>query len=353
MDRPSFVQQHVALAPRCTMGVGGQARFFVCADSVAQIQASCRWAQQAGIPTYVLGAGSNLLIADAGYDGLMLSLSPAMAEVTVRQSTADEVRMRCAAAAPWDAIVAQATAAGWAGIECLSGIPGTVGAAPVQNIGAYGQEVGDVLQEVRVVERHSGALRTLAAEALGLGYRSSHLKGRWAQQYVVVEVALALRPGGRGCVAYAQVAAALQAQAPTPAAVRAAVLRLRAAKGMLWEPGGAAHVGSFFINPTVSGSQAAALRARFGLEMPQTPLADGQVKLAAAWLLEKAGCGRGLRRGAVGLAPQHALCVRAYPGATAAQVVAFAAELQQAVWSTFAVALQIEPDRIGFAKELP
>jgi UDP-N-acetylmuramate dehydrogenase len=348
---PFVLQHNVDLAARCTMGLGGPARFFASLSSLTELQAALAWAGQENVPTYLLGGGSNVLFADAGFAGLVLHLNlqglgpvPGAAAGTVR----------CGAGLNWDALVQDSVARGWAGIECLSGIPGTAGAAPVQNIGAYGQQLSEVLQAVRVVDRRSGEVQWVGAPELALGYRSSRFKADWRHRYAIAQLQLGLRPGGTGHVAYAQVEAQLGGAGvpPTPAAVRQVVLELRRQKGMLWEAG-VYHVGSFFLNPGVSHEAAADLAQRLGVPLAQLgrPTAAG-VKLSAAWLIERAGYPRGTRRGHVGLSAQHALCLQQDGRATAAELLAFAAELQAAVLALAGVGLVIEPDRVGFAAEL-
>jgi UDP-N-acetylmuramate dehydrogenase len=256
--------------------------------------------------------------------------------------------------------VAQAVAEGWSGVEALAGIPGLVGATPIQNVGAYGQEVSDTLAQVRVLDRHGGAMRTLARDACGLSYRSSRFKED-PSGYVVTAVQFRFPVDPLGApVRYAELAKALGVPLGTrvPAAtVLETVLALRKSKGMIWEadeacPGSA---GSFFTNPIVTTAEAAAVEERArqeghlppGETMPRFPASEGRQKLAAAWLVERAGFSKGTRRGSVGVSARHALSLVHYGGGTAAELVALAREVRDGVRERFGVVLVPEPVFLG------
>lgn len=342
------LQLNVPLAPLTTLGVGGPARWLLPWQDAAELREGLVFAAQRGVPWWLLGGGSNVIVADAGLPGLVLQ--PMGREVTFGQPRDGAVPIAADAGVVWDTLVAQTVARGLAGLECLSGIPGLVGSAPIQNIGAYGQEVADVIEAVEVLDTTSGAQSEWTRAQCAFGYRDSAWKrtpGRW----IVTRVRLRLRENGAPCLGYAQVAQALHGVPVSLAAVREAVLRLRRAKGMVVDPADpdSRSVGSFFINPIVSPAQADALRARFPSEnaMPAWP-SGGQVKLSAAWLIEHSGIGRGFGVGRVGLSGKHTLALVNRGGATASDVLAFADEVVERVLAASSIRLQREPMLLGF-----
>jgi len=276
-----------------------------------------------------------------------------VATTGVRREPAAEGRMRLTVAAgePWDAVVAGAVAEGLAGIECLSGIPGSTGATPIQNVGAYGQEVASAIASVRVLDRRTGAIEELAPAACGFGYRSSAFKR--SPDHVVLAVTFELERSGRsGPLRYGELARALGAEAGGGAPlqdVRDAVLALRRGKGMVLDP--ADHdtwsAGSFFTNPVLDAAAFAALEARAGAAPPRFPEPDGRIKTSAAWLIERAGFAKGDARGPVALSSKHALALTNRGGATAAQLVGFAREIAEQVELRLGVALVPEPVLVG------
>jgi UDP-N-acetylmuramate dehydrogenase len=336
----------LALAPLTTLGVGGAARFACTARDAAEVAAALAWAEARGLATLVLGGGSNLVIADEGWPGLVLQ--PALRGVRFDDQGATTL-VRAAAGEPWDALVAECVARELAGIECLSGIPGGVGGTPIQNVGAYGQEVAGTIEAVLVLDRGSGATRALAGADCGFGYRSSRFKGADAGRFVVLEVAFRLARGGAPTLAYPELAARLGAGA-TLAEVRAAVLALRRAKGMVLDAADpdARSCGSFFMNPVLAADDHARLRDEAGRPAPGFATDAGLMKVPAAWLIERAGFAKGTARGAVGLSTKHPLALVNRGGATAAEVVRFAREVQRAVAERFAVTLRTEPEFVGF-----
>jgi UDP-N-acetylmuramate dehydrogenase len=338
--------EHVPLAPHCTLGVGGAARFFVEAADEAQVLEAVDWAATRGVPVYVLGGGSNVVVADEGVDGLVL-------KIAVRGVTAcaepGGVMVTAAAGEPWDDLVRHTVAQGWAGLECLSGIPGRVGATPIQNVGAYGQEVSDTLVEVRALDREARRVVALPAAACGFGYRDSVFKNGEPGRYVVLAVTYRLAPGGPANVRYADIARDLEARGlsrPSLGEVRETVLKVRRAKSMVLEPGdpNARSCGSFFLNPVVDAPTLAAVDARAaGLAMPRWPQPDGRAKLSAAWLIERAGFARGQADGPVGLSTRHTLAIVCHDGARARDVAAFARRVRAGVERRFGVRLHPEP----------
>jgi UDP-N-acetylmuramate dehydrogenase len=338
--------EHAPLAPHCTLRVGGPARYLAEAADEATVVEAVRWAAGRGMPVRVLGGGSNLVIADEGVDGLVLKI--ALRGLSTRDA-ADAVEVTAAAGEPWDALVRHTVERGWAGLECLSGIPGLVGATPIQNVGAYGQEVSDTVTAVRALDRERGGVVTLGPAECGFGYRDSLFKSGAPGRYVVLAVTYRLTPGGAPGVRYADIARDLEARGlarPSLAEVRETVLKIRRSKSMVLEPGdpNARSCGSFFLNPIVDAPTLAAIDARAaGLSMPRWPQPDGRVKLSAAWLIERAGFARGQAEGPVGLSTRHTLAIVCHDGARARDVAAFARRLRGGVEGRFGVRLHPEP----------
>jgi UDP-N-acetylmuramate dehydrogenase len=369
---PLAIADAVPLAPLTTLRLGGAARHLIEAHDDATALAGVQWAEGRGLPLVVLGGGSNLVVADRGFDGVVLRM---MNRGLRAQTAGGEVLVYAAAGEPWDALVETAVARGWAGLECLSGIPGLVGATPIQNVGAYGQEVAETIRQVAALERTSGRLVTLTPADCEFGYRDSMFKQR-PDDYVVLGVTFALVPGGAPRLRYRELEAALAARldgsrATVLADVREAVLTLRRRKSMLIEPGAAAggvaspsevaaaanrrSVGSFFTNPVLTPAAAtqvveravAAGVAQQSTDVPQFSSNGGRVKLSAAWLIEHAGFPKGFRRGAVGISTDHALALVHHGGGTTADLLALAADIQGAVRALFGVTLAPEPVLLG------
>lgn len=356
MGEPVGLRARVPLAPLTTLGVGGEARWFVEVTQVEQLAEACAWASARGVPVTVLAGGSNVVVADAGVDGLVLHV--AMRGIGVEPAGEGRVRVRVGAGEPWDPFVEAMVARGLAGLECLSGIPGTVGATPIQNVGAYGQEVARVIASVEVWDRETNQVARLSREACGFGYRTSRFKAADAGRFIVLGVTFVLEPGAP-TVTYPDVVAWLSRAAdagptPTLALVREAVLAIRRGKGMVLDPADpdTRSVGSFFTNPIVPEARLETLGEASGARVPTYPAGPGRVKVPAAWLLEQAGCARGYTgenpEARVGLSTKHTLALVNRGGATAAEVVAFAAHLVRRVDARFGVRLVPEPLFVGF-----
>jgi UDP-N-acetylmuramate dehydrogenase len=339
-------QAGVPLAPYTTLGVGGAARWFVEVADEAALREALVWARSRGVPVRVLGGGSNVVVGDDGVDALVVRIG--LRGITTRE-VGRVVDVTAAAGEPWDDLVGVAVARGWAGLECLSGIPGLVGATPMQNVGAYGQEVSDTVVEVRALDTTTGEAVTRSAAECGFAYRDSAFKSREPGRYVVLAVTYRLRPGAPPTLSYAEVERGVAGRgltAPTLADVRASVLTIRRTKSMVLEPGdpNRRSCGSFFTNPIVSAEDAGRVADRAGdPATPRWPQADGRVKLSAAWLIERAGFRRGQREGAVGISTAHALAIVAHDGARASDVLGFARRVQDQVAERFGVRLTIEP----------
>jgi UDP-N-acetylmuramate dehydrogenase len=337
------VRDDVPLAPLTTLELGGPARHLVEARDEAAALEALSWASARGLSVLVLGGGSNLVIGDGGFDGLVLRM--ATRGVTFAPPDgAGEVLATAAAGEPWDAFVAETVARGLAGLECLSGIPGLAGATPIQNVGAYGQEVAETIRAVRAVERATGALVDLSPADCAFAYRDSAFRrapGRW----LVLGVTFALRAGGAPTLRYRELAEAMAGASPTLSGTRATVLALRARKSMVIDPAdpNRRSAGSFFTNPIVDAAVADAL----GPDAPRWPAGPGRVKLSAGWLIEHAAIAKGTRRGAVGVSTRHALALVHHGGGTTNELVALAREVRAAVAARFGVTLAPEPIFVG------
>ncbi len=343
----AVVAENVPLGPLTTLRVGPVARRVITCTTTDQIVAAVgALDRSADGPVLVLAGGSNVVIADALTDLTVVRLASAAVAV-------DGSLLRAEAGAVWDDVVVAAIDRGLGGLECLSGIPGSAGATPVQNVGAYGVEVADCLTRVRLFDRRSALVRWAPAAELGFGYRHSVLKN--SADAVVLEVEFALDGSGRSApLRYAELTSALgvaAGESADPARVRAAVLALRARKGMVLDAGDhdTWSVGSFFTNPVVPVEQFAELQARLDEPVPHYPAADG-VKLAAGWLVEHAGFGRGYPGPAAGpcrLSTKHALALTNRGGATTADVLGLARTVRDGVRDAFGITLVAEPVLVG------
>jgi len=353
---PFTVNPSVPLAPRTTFGLGGAARFFAEITDAADVAPALRWAKERELPVFILGGGSNLVVADEGFPGLVLHMRTRGLRWT---EMGGEVRIEAQAGEAWDDVVAQAVLRGAAGVECLSGIPGTAGAAPVQNIGAYGQEAAEAMRSIHVLERATLETSELDASECGFGYRTSRFK-REPDRFVILSITLGLVPNGRPALRYGELISACTGKAaPSLAEVRQTVLTLRRGKSMvLDEVDPNRHsAGSFFTNPVVPAERAAEIAqlavaaglAKEPSDMPRFALATGQVKLAAGWLIERAGLAKGFRMGPVGISSHHALALVHHGGGTTADLLHLALHVRAVVFERFGVVLSPEPVFLGMA----
>lgn len=332
--------EQITLADYTTLRIGGPARMVRAATAEALV-AAVRRADDDGEPLLLVGGGSNLLVSDAGFDGLVVRIDTTGIDVT---DQGDAVLVDVQAGEEWEPLVQRAVFEGWSGIESLSGIPGRVGATPVQNVGAYGAEIADVLHSVEVWDRERSTRRTLTAADCGFAYRSSIFKH--SHRYVVLAVRLRLeRSGASAPVRYAELARTLGVpvgERSTADAVRTAVLRLRRSKGMVLDA--ADHdtwsAGSFFTNPIVA-PEAVPEGA------PAYDAGQGLVKTSAAWLIERAGFGKGFGNDRAALSGKHTLALTNRGGASAADVLALARAIRAGVLGKFAIELTPEPLLIG------
>lgn len=335
-------QRNVPLASRTTLEVGGPALHYVDAPSVDAVIEALDRARALELDVTVLGGGSNVLIADAGIAGLVLHPTETTIEL-------DGERVRATAGVHWDALVERCVAEELAGLECLSGIPGQVGAAPMQNIGAYGREIGESIEAVEVVNRRTLTPTTLTADECRFGYRTSAFKTVWRDEYVITAVHLRLEKNGRPELRYRDLLARFASRTPAIHEVRRGVLDIRRAKSMVWDRGDPNHrsAGSFFTNPIVSPKIADRVDEITRESVPRYPTA-GAVKLPAAWLIERAGFTKGYQRGRAGISTAHALALINRGDALAAEIAELAREIQSRVLATFEIALKPEPVWLGF-----
>lgn len=342
-----LVHENAPLAPLTTLRLGGPARRLVTAHSDDEVVAAVREADAAGEPLLVVGGGSNLVIGDAGFDGTVL-------RIATSGFVLDGTGLELAAGEVWSEAVARAVQAGLAGIEFLAGIPGSAGATPVQNVGAYGQEVASSITEVVAYDRRAGETVTLANADCEFSYRHSRFKAD-PERYVVLRVRFALQDaGGQSTpVQYAEVAKTLDAAPGERVPLRTAyetVLRLRAGKGMVLDPSDhdTWSAGSFFTNPVLTPGQYAAFQDRLaGRPAPAYPAPDGHTKTSAAWLIDNAGFRKGYGDGPATLSTKHTLALTNRGRATTEDLLALAREIRDGVRAAFGVELLNEPVMVG------
>jgi len=346
------IVENIALAPLTTLQVGGAARYFAEARREDDVREAVDFAKTRNLPFFVLGGGSNLVVADSGWPGLVLRV--AIGGVAAESSGAP-VLLTVGAGHDWDALVAQAVGQNCAGIECLSGIPGSVGGTPVQNVGAYGQEVAETIESVHAFDTKEGGSVVLPNLACRFRYRSSIFNSEERDRYIILRVTYRLRRDGEATLKYADLHKhfAESKTVPSLSAVREAVLRIRRAKGMLLVPGDAdsRSAGSFFKNPVLTSSQFEEIAARAAsrdLLIPSYPALDAQHKISAAWLVEHSGFSKGFRLGAAGISSKHALALVNTGNVRASDIVRLKESIQQRVQSEWGIVLEPEPVFIGF-----
>ena len=351
------IKENWPLAPFTTFGIGGQARWFAEAASEEEIAEAADWARGRGVPLFVLGGGSNLLVSDKGFPGLVL-------HVKVCGFECDGDLFRVGAGEDWDNCVEQALGLVCAGIECLAGIPGTAGGAPVQNVGAYGQEVASVIERVRAFDLETRQFIEFQNAECGFAYRRSRFNSTDRGRFIIARVDFRLTPGGAPTLHYTELQRTIEASQPSRGeAVREpdlkqvadTIRRVRRSKGMLLVEGDpdCRSAGSFFKNPVVSEDRFQSIAARSAAAPPRFPagLGDeyaGCVKIPAAWLIEQAGFAKGYTMGRAGISSRHTLALINRSGATAAEILALADKIAAAVEARFDIRLEREPVLVGF-----
>ena len=342
------VQENLSLAPWTTFGVGGPARYFLNAKSEAEVVDGLDFAATRKLPVFVLGGGSNLLVSDRGFPGLVL-------RVGIEGIVWESEQVRAAAGEDWDPVVAACVERGLGGVECLSGIPGLVGGTPVQNVGAYGQEIADALISTRVLDRQTGALGELSHEQCGFEYRTSIFNSSQRDRYIVLSATYALCQGVAPQVKYPDLMRRFEGQSEPPslAAVRQVVREIRRGKGMLIveDDPDCRSAGSFFKNPIIAEAEYLRIQNDVQETVPRYPAGTEKVKTSAAWLIERAGFKKGFAIGPAAVSAKHTLALINRGGAKAADVVRLAREIRRGVENKFGLRLIPEPVFVGFDEE--
>src|ERR1700675_309864 len=353
------IQENVPLAPLTTLQVGGSARYFAELRREDDVREAAQFAKTRTLPLFVLGGGSNLVVADSGWPGLVLRVAIGGITTQTTDASGNAVLFSVGAGVNWDDLVAQAVVQNCAGVECLSGIPGSVGGTPVQNVRAYGQEVSDTIESVRALDLKEDHMVVLPKPACGFRYRTSIFNTTERARYIILRVNYRLKRGGAPSLKYADLQntfAERLAEKKTPpslAEVREAVREIRRSKGMLIVPGDddCRSAGSFFKNPVLSEAQFKDLAERAeskGLEIPSYPALDAQRKVSAAWLVEHSGFSKGYAAGPAGISNKHALALVNAGQASAADIVRLEEQIQDKVQESWGIMLDPEPVLVGF-----
>lgn len=343
------LRENVPLAPLTTLGVGGNARFFVRAETPADVEEAVVFSRSKDLPLFVLGGGSNVLISDAGWNGLVLQLAiPGIEEI-------GPGKFAVGAGVDWDTFVEHCVSRNYAGIECLSGIPGSVGGTPVQNVGAYGQEVSETITSVQTFDLAENCVRELAPVECGFSYRTSIFNTTQRGRFIILRANYTLALNGKPRLQYADLQKYFAGREGEPSLldVRTAVRTIRASKGMLISPGDpdSRSAGSFFKNPVLTEAQYKEMVHRAserGLRVPSYPALERQHKVSAAWLVEHSGFHKGDSRRRVGISSKHALAIVNVGGANAADILALKDEVQAKVEQAWGIHLDPEPVFVGF-----
>ncbi len=343
------------LAPFTTLGVGGPARYFAEITDSEMLRVAVAWARSQALPVFVLGGGSNIVVADEGFPGLVLRLATRGTDARV---TDEKVVLTVGAGEDWDSVVAECVSKDWAGLECLSGIPGRVGATPIQNVGAYGQETSETFASLEALDLRTGKLVEMSADECEFGYRTSRFKTRDRNRFIITRVTYHLSADGKPSIRYLDLQLYFTGggiKSPRLSDVREAVLAIRRSKAMVIDMADldSRSVGSFFVNPIVTREAFEKIKQRAdkfadGKQMPSFAAPGGRVKLSAAWLIEHAGFERGYVYGNVGISNKHALAIINRGNGTAREILEFAGRIKLRVRNTFGVTLTPEPVFVGF-----
>lgn len=348
------LQRNVPLAPLTTIRVGGVARLFLSLKDEKELLEAINFAESEGLEIFVLGGGSNILVSDSGFDGLVLSLD--FDETKKLSERNGRVLLYVDAGKSWDEFVVSCVEAGLAGVECLSGIPGKVGAAPIQNIGAYGQEVSETILGVKVFDLETKKVFELTREDCRFGYRTSIFNTIEAGRFIILGVLFGLKEGGLPKIAYSDLIEFFGDRNPSLRETRQAVMEIRRRKAMIVDENdpNSRSCGSFFKNPVLKKQEFERLVERvqtLGINsVPNFVVGQDAVKVPAAWLIEKAGFYKGYRLGKVGISEKHALALVNFSGATASEVLMLAELIQRRVREKFGIKLVPEPVFVGFER---
>ncbi|KXK00021.1 MAG: UDP-N-acetylmuramate dehydrogenase [Acidobacteria bacterium OLB17] len=339
-------EENVPLAPLTTLGVGGPARYFVEPSDVEQLRAALEKAERDGLAVLILGGGSNVVIADSGFDGVVVR--PMFLGMEFSQN-GDLTNVAVGAGENWDAFVAACVEMNLAGVEAMSGIPGLVGGTPIQNVGAYGQEVSETITAVECLDRESRSAVTFTDEQCGFRYRESIFNTTCRDRYVVLKVHFRLQRNGRPKIAYRDLTELFEGREPSLSETREAVLAIRRSKSMVIDKDdpNSRSAGSFFKNPIVDLEVYETIAAE-DPSVPKFAAEPGRVKIPAAWLIEHAGFDKGYRMGSAGISSRHPLAIINADNASAAEIIALKDAIQAAVKARFAIELRPEPVFVGF-----
>ncbi|MEP6848045.1 MAG: UDP-N-acetylmuramate dehydrogenase [Acidobacteriota bacterium] len=345
MDTSIQILENVSLAPYTTLRIGGAARYFVTAANERDLIEAFQFASANGLDTFVLGGGSNILVADAGFDGLVVQIG--LKGISTGSNPSE---ISAQAGEDWDGFVAHCISQGSAGVECLSGIPGSVGGTPVQNVGAYGQEVSESIVSVRCFDRNEGRIVELMNADCGFAYRTSTFNSTQKEKFVVLAVTFRLKQNGVPTVVYKDLLDNFAGRQPTLQEARDAVLKIRRAKSMVIDASdpNSLSAGSFFKNPVVSNGEYEQVLSDFNGALPKFAVDDDNVKIPAAWLIENSGFHKGYRLGNAGISTKHTLAIVNCGGATAKEVIDLKDSIQASVERKFGILLQPEPIFVGF-----
>lgn len=354
------IKEFVSLAEFTTIKIGGKARFFIEAESEAEIIEALDFAAQNALKIFILGGGSNVLIADEGFDGLVLKVS--IKGITLTYKDDETVFVTAGAGEDWDELVAFCVRENLQGFECLSGIPGLVGGTPVQNVGAYGQEVSETIVSVRCFGRNTREIAELNNAECGFAYRTSIFNTTAKNRFIVLAVTFVLTSGSEPKIVYKDLREYFGEKKPTLQETRDAVLEIRRAKSMVIDPDdpNSKSAGSFFKNPIVDKIKLSEIEARArsadfmskSESIPRFVVDENSVKIPAAWLIERSGLGKGFRCGRVGLSSNHSLAIVNFGGAAAQDVLNFVHRIQVGVKEKFDVNLKPEPIFVGFEESI-
>jgi len=345
-------KENITLAPLTTFNIGGLARYFVAVGNEAEVRKAVKFAHEKDIPIFVLAGGSNILVSDKGFPGLVIHNKISGFKIERR---GDKTVVRVGSGENWDETVRRVVEENLSGIECLSGIPGSVGAAPVQNIGAYGQSFSDVAVEVKAIDLKTGKLEIFDKARSGLEYRKSIFNTTEAGRYFITEVIMELIKGGAPLLNYHDLKDRFSGKNPSLKEVRQAVIEIRAKKGMVILPGYECYksVGSFFKNAIVEApALEKILKLTQGRNWCKEPWfwkqADGKIKVSAACLIEQAGFQKGFCEGNIGISPKHTLALINCGGATAREMIQLAKKIQDQIFEKFGIKIEAEAQLIGF-----
>jgi len=347
-----ILQENIPLAPLTTFRVGGPARYFAEAEDEDDVVMALAFAKTRDLPVFVLGGGSNLLVSDSGFPGIVLKIASRGVQL---EPSGDNILLTAAAGEDWDRIVASCVETSLGGVECLSGIPGLVGGTPVQNVGAYGQEIADTLVSVRVLDRQTEEVVQLTHAQCGFAYRTSIFNTTQRDRYIVLQVTYSLPKNGVPLVKYPDLQRNLKqsTRPPTLAEVRKAVLEIRASKGMLIveDDPDCRSAGSFFKNPIIAETDLLQVHSADGGDAPRYPASNGKVKTSAAWLIEHAGFPKGFALGPAAVSRKHTLALVNTGGARATDILALARAIRRGVQDRFGIRLTPEPEFVGFIED--